>query len=49
MARMLLLLAGGAITFVVIAVAQRFRHDDQSDHLPANVLTRIRTDYPDSH
>jgi hypothetical protein len=47
MARMLLLLAGSAITFVAIAVARRFRHVDLSDHLPPNVLTRIRTDYPD--
>jgi hypothetical protein len=48
MARTLLLFAGGAITFVAIAIARRFRHLDLSDRLPPNVLTRIRTDYPDS-
>jgi hypothetical protein len=48
MARALLFLAGGGIMFVAIAIARRFRHLDPMDHLPPNVLTRIRTDYPDS-
>jgi hypothetical protein len=48
MAWTLLFFAGGSILFVAIVVARRFRHLDLSDHLPPNVLTRIRTDYPDS-
>ena len=48
MARTLLFFAGGAIMFVAIAIARRFRPLDLSDRLPPNVLTRIRTDYPDS-
>jgi hypothetical protein len=48
MERMLLFFAGGVIMFVTIAVARRFRHLDLTDRLPPNVLTRIRTDYPDS-
>jgi hypothetical protein len=48
MLRSLLFLAGGAIMFVAIVIARRFRHLDLTDHLPPNVLTRIRTDYPDS-
>ena len=48
MARTLLFLAGGAILFAAIAIARRFRHVDLTDRLPPNVLTRIRTDYPDS-
>lgn len=47
MARTLLFIAGGFILFVVIAIARRFRPVDLSDRLPPNVLTRIRTDYPD--
>ena len=48
MARSLLVFAGGAITFVAIAIARRFRPLDLTDHLPPHALTRIRTDYPDS-
>jgi hypothetical protein len=48
MPRLVLLLSGGVITFVAIFVARRFRHVDLTDRLPPNVLTRIRTDYPDS-
>ena len=48
MARTLLFVVGGAILFVTIAIARRFRHLDLTDRLPPNVLTRIRTDYPDS-
>ena len=48
MARTLLFVLGGAIMFVAIVIARRFRHLDLTDHLPPNALTRIRTDYPDS-
>ena len=46
--RLLLLLSGGVIMFVAIAVARRFKPVDLTDQLPPNVLTRIRADYPDS-
>jgi hypothetical protein len=48
MARMLLLFAAGVIVFGAVAIARKFKHVDLSDRLPPNVLTRIRTDYPDS-
>jgi hypothetical protein len=48
MARTLLFSAGAVILFVAIAIARKFRHVDLSDRLPPNVLTRIRSDYPDS-
>ena len=48
MARTLLFVAGGAIVFVALAVARRFRHVDLTDRLPPNVLMRSRSDYPDS-
>jgi hypothetical protein len=48
MAQTLLFVVGGAIMFVAIVIARRFRHLDLTDRLPPNVLTRIRTDYPDS-
>ena len=48
MAWTLLFVVGGAIMFVAIAIARRSRHLDLTDRLPPNVLTRIRSDYPDS-
>jgi hypothetical protein len=48
MARMLLLVAAGAIVLAAVAIARKFRHLDLTDHMSPNVLTRIRTDYPDS-
>jgi hypothetical protein len=47
MARTVLFFAGGVILFAAIAIARRFKHVDLTDRLPPNVLTRIRTDYPD--
>jgi len=48
MSRTLLFSAGAVILFVAIAIARKFWHLDLSDHLPPSVLTRIRSDYPDS-
>ena len=48
MVRTLLFFAAGAIMFGAVAIARRFRHVELTDRLPPNVLTRIRTDYPDS-
>ena len=48
MVRTLLYFAAGAIVLAAIAIGRRFRHVDLPDHLPPNVLMRIRSDYPDS-